>query len=125
MKFGSMEWRATQKTMMGMGMLREARQRRNVQSPKTIKDLAVQTDRQLPDWRDHDTELTSITLNAAGSQSLARFPLVHEVCIVPVSIVFPYANATIQLASSHLATALVSGAGYEAKESRCWLSFGT
>ena len=77
---------------MGMGMLREARQRRNVLSPKMIKDLAVQMDRQSPDCRERDTELTSITLNAAGSQSPARFPLVHEACIVPI---FPYANATI------------------------------
>lgn len=108
--------------MMGMGILWEARQRRNVLSPKMIKDLAVQTDRQslALDCRERDTELTSITLNAAGSQSPARFPLVHEACIVPI---FPY--ATIWLVSSHLATALVSGTGYEAKESRCWLRFDT
>jgi len=78
--------------MMGMGMLREARQRRNVPSPKMIKDLAVQMDRQSLDCRERDTELTSITLNAAGSQSLARFPLLNEACIAPIS---PYANATI------------------------------
>jgi hypothetical protein len=75
--------------MMGMGMLKEAKQRRNMLSSKMIKDLAVQMHRQLLDCPERDTELTSITLNAAGSQSLARFPLVHEACIVP------YANATI------------------------------
>jgi hypothetical protein len=78
--------------MMGMGILREVRQRRNVLSPKMIKDLAVQTDRQSLDCRERVTELTSITLNAAGSQSPARFPLVHKACIVPI---FPYANATV------------------------------
>ena len=74
--------------MMGMGILREAKQRRNVLSPKMIKDLAVQTDRQSLDCPERDTELTSITLNAAGSQSLAHFPLVHEACIVPISLCY-------------------------------------
>lgn len=75
--------------MMGMGILREAKQRRNVLSPKMIKDLVVQMHRQLRDRLERDTQLTSIILNAAGSQSLARFPPVHEASIVP------YANATI------------------------------
>lgn len=68
---------------MGTGILREARQRRNVLSPRMIKDLAVQTDRQSLDCRERDTELTSTTLNAAGSLSLARSQLVHEACIAP------------------------------------------
>ncbi len=63
-------------------MLPEARQRRNVLSLKVIKALVVQRDRQLLDHRERDMELTSITLSAAGSQSLAHFPLVHEACIL-------------------------------------------
>lgn len=69
---------------MGMGILREVKQRRNVLSPKMITDLAVQMDRQSLDCPERDMELTSITLNAAGSQSLARFPLVHDACIVHI-----------------------------------------
>lgn len=69
--------------MTGMGKLREARQRRNVLSPKKmIKDLVVQTGKHL-DYRERDTELTSITLSAGGSQSLAHSLLVHDACIVP------------------------------------------
>jgi hypothetical protein len=68
--------------MTGMGKLREARQRRNVLSPKKMIKLVVQTDRRL-DYRERDTELTSITLSAGGSQSLAHSLLVHDACIVP------------------------------------------
>jgi len=53
-----------------------------VLSLKVIKELVVQTDRQSLDHQERDTELTSITLSAAGSQSLAYFPLVHEACIL-------------------------------------------